>query len=143
MSRHVIRAVLVVCIVVSVVGCYHATIETGLDPSLKTINVPWASSFVYGLVPPATVETAARCPDGVAKVETQMSFLNGLVGALTFGIYTPMAIKVTCAESSDSAELIGDAPEVSVSDAGGVTNAVGEAADLAVKFGGPVFVRFD
>lgn len=31
-------------------------------------------------------------------VETQVSFLNQLVGALTFGIYTPMHITVTCAE---------------------------------------------
>ena len=33
----------------------------------------------------------------MARVETKLSFLNQLVGSLTFGIYTPMEIKVTCA----------------------------------------------
>lgn len=46
--------------------------------------------------------TAARCPTGVAKVETQLSFVNMLVGFLTLSIYTPMDIRVTCAEGGVS-----------------------------------------
>jgi hypothetical protein len=38
------------------------------------------------------------CPAGVARVETRQSFANGLVGMITFGIYTPMEIIVTCAD---------------------------------------------
>jgi len=39
-------------------------------------------------------------------VETQLSFVNGLVGVLTLGIYTPMEILVTCAApGSASARL--------------------------------------
>jgi hypothetical protein len=78
-------------------GCYHATVETGLTPSPVTIEKPWASGWIYGLVPPSTVETMAKCPNGAAKVETQLSFPNQLVNFLTLGIYTPMEIKVTCA----------------------------------------------
>jgi len=78
-------------------GCYHATIDTGLTPSPQTVEKPWASSFIDGLVPPSTVETQAKCPHGVSKVDTQLSFLNMLVGAITFGIFTPMDIKVVCA----------------------------------------------
>ncbi|MBI4520167.1 MAG: Bor family protein [Gemmatimonadetes bacterium] len=78
-------------------GCYHATIDTGLTPSLQTIERPWAHGFVYGLVPPSTVETQQRCPTGVARVETRLSFLNQVANILTFSIYTPMSIKVTCA----------------------------------------------
>jgi Bor protein len=52
---------------------------------------------VYGLVPPEDMETKAKCTNGVAKVETQQSFRNGLVGILTLGIYTPWQIDVTCA----------------------------------------------
>ena len=48
-------------------------------------------------MPPETVETMRGCPTGVARVETRQSFVNGLVGILTFGIYTPMEIIVTCA----------------------------------------------
>lgn len=72
-------------------ACFHATIETGLTPSTKVLEHKFASSWIYGLVPPKTVETASRCPDGVAKVETQLSFLNQVVHLLTLGIYTPMS----------------------------------------------------
>jgi hypothetical protein len=78
-------------------GCYHATIDTGRQPSPETVEKKWASGWVYGLVPPKTISTAAKCSDGVAKVETQLSFLNQVVGLLTLGIYTPMEIRATCA----------------------------------------------
>lgn len=79
------------------VSCYHATVETGLTPSTVVVEKAWASGWIYGLVPPSTIQTQSRCASGVAKVETQLSFLNQLVSGLTLGIYTPMAIKVTCA----------------------------------------------
>jgi hypothetical protein len=93
-------------IILASTGCYHATIETGATPSTETISKPWASGWVFGLVPPSNVETAAKCPHGVAKVETQLSFLNQLVTFLTIGIYTPMTIEVTCAatKTADGSE---------------------------------------
>ena len=78
-------------------GCYHATVETGRQPSGQVVENSWAHGFVYGLVPPSTVQVAQQCPNGVAKVETQLSFLNQLASAFTFGIYTPMQISVQCA----------------------------------------------
>ena len=93
-----IAAVACAALLVSSAACYHATIETGLSPSTTVVEKPWASSFIDGLVPPSTVETQAKCgARGVSKVETQLSFLNMLVGVITFGIYTPMSIQVTCA----------------------------------------------
>jgi hypothetical protein len=77
-------------------ACYHATIETGAVPTTTVIEKEWANSFIYGLVPPETISTAQQCRNGVARVETEQSFLNGLVAGLTFGIYTPMHIRVTC-----------------------------------------------
>src|SRR5438552_9867322 len=41
-----------------------------------------SSSWIAGLVPPSTVETQAKCPHGVSKVETQLSFVNQLVAFL-------------------------------------------------------------
>jgi hypothetical protein len=81
-------------------GCYHATIETGAKPSTVTVEKHWASGWIFGLVAPSTIETAAKCPKGVAKVETQLSFVNMLVSFLTLSIYTPMDIRVTCAEGA-------------------------------------------
>jgi hypothetical protein len=107
------------------------------------VEKSFASSWIYGLVPPSTVETAAKCPNGVAKVETQLSFVNQLVSALTFGIYTPMSIKVTCA-----ANKAGQAPaspvDLTVSADAGTERlraAFSKAADQVVRDGKAVFVQ--
>ena len=122
-------------------GCYHATIETGLTPSTEVLEQSFASSWIYGLVPPKTVTTTSRCPGGVARVETQLSFVNQLVGFLTLGIYTPMHIRVTCAQAAASAA----ATTLRIPAAAAPTEvraAFGSAADLAATQQQPVLVRF-
>lgn len=126
-------------------GCYHATIETGLPPSTQTLEKPWASSWVYGLVPPQTVETASRCPNGAAKVETQISFLNGLVALITLGIYTPMTIMVTCA-GPDTPMDEADQSVVSIRFDANIEekqHAFHDAAMLAARRGVPVLLKFE
>lgn len=121
-------------------GCYHATIETGRPESGQMITQSFASAWVYGLVPPKTVSTAAQCPNGVARVETRLSFVNQLVGLLTLGIYTPMEIKVACASGS-AAHL----PDIRVPSRAGpddVVRVMAEAADRTVSLGRPVIVQF-
>jgi hypothetical protein len=92
-----LRSVLTVAGALVFAGCYHAIINTGATPNGQTIKEEWAHSFVHGLVPPKVIETAQRCPGGVARVETQLSFLNMVATAVTFGIYSPMTIEVQCA----------------------------------------------
>ena len=78
-------------------GCYRATVVTGAPASATVVDKPWQNSFVYGLVPPPEVNTSQQCPQGVSTVMTEQSFVNGLVRVLTWGIYTPMHARVTCA----------------------------------------------
>lgn len=86
-------------IVFPLAACYHATVETGATPAPQEVEeVRWAHGFIFGLVPPSTVEAEEHCESGVAQVETRLSFLNQVVSALTGGIYTPMRITVTCAD---------------------------------------------
>ncbi|MCZ6775911.1 MAG: Bor family protein [Ignavibacteria bacterium] len=128
----------------SLLGCYHATIETGLTPSGEVIHKSFASSWIYGLVPPSTVSTATKCPNGVAKVETQHSFVNGLVAGITLGIYTPINIKVTC-DAGDSAMLPSDGPDI-VLDGGAteeeILQAFSRVADIAVAANRPTFIKY-
>ena len=143
MHSHARRYAALSLTVLATAACSHATIETGAKPSDTVIDKEWASSWVYGLVPPSTVETAAKCPNGVARVETQISFLNGLVALLTFAIYTPMSIKVTCA-AANSAAASHIAPDLSVASSAGAdaVNAVfGTAAQRSAEEHVPVFVR--
>ena len=125
-------------------ACYRATIETGLTPSTKVLEQKWASSWIYGLVPPKTVETASRCPDGIAKVETHLSFLNGVVHILTLGIYTPMDIRVTCALPAGTSAPQGAALTVPVdADSDRVREVFRAAADQAAEGQAIVLVRFE
>src|SRR5690349_12502495 len=78
-------------------GCYHVTVVTGAPPSTTTIDKEWQNSFVFGLVPPPEIAANTTCTQGVAKVETERSFLNALVAGITYNIYTPVHAKVTCA----------------------------------------------
>lgn len=125
-------------------ACYHATIDTGLAPSSTVVEKAWAMSFIGGLIPPSTVETMSKCPGGVSKVETQLSFLNLLVNVITGGIVSPMAIKVTCAQGGRSSTTPGSS---NVNVGAGATleqkqQAVNRAARLSLQTGAPVFVEF-
>ncbi len=134
-------SLLLVVVAFAATGCYHATVlTTGLPPGPVVVDQPFASSWVYGLVPPKTVDAAAACPDGVAIVETELTFLNQLVGALTMGIYTPMRIKVTCASVTSGSAEIPEA-DVVVEEHSSVIEAFEVAAEEAVASGEPVFVR--
>ena len=123
-------------------GCFHATIETGLPASATVVQNDWAHGFIIGLVPPSTVETKAKCPNGVAKVETQLSFLNSIASILTFNLYTPMTITVTCASSNRMATLPADASVIRVNSTAdaSVVSPMQRAFTLAVTTGQPVYV---
>ncbi len=126
--------------VVALSGCYHATIETGLPPGNQTLEKAWASSWVLGLVPPSTVETASRCPNGVARVETKLSFLNMLVSAITLSIYTPMAIRVTCAGPGTPMEEA-ERSQLMIKDGANLEEkqrAIRDAAERSAREGQPV-----
>jgi hypothetical protein len=122
----------------ALVGCFHATIDTGAKPSTVTIQKPWASGWIFGLVPPKIVETASQCTKGVAKVETQRSFVNMLVSFLTLSIYAPMDIRVTCAEgaSGGTSLVVPDSASVAA-----WQTAIAAAADESRNLGRPVFLQ--
>ena len=97
---------------------------------------------MFGLVAAEEINATADCPSGVAIIETEQSFLNGLVGLLTIGIYTPQTVTITCAGG-------GGAP----SDATGFTipadaspveaeAAAQRAFELAMRSHDPVVLRY-
>ena len=132
-----IRRAAAVVAAFALTGCYHAVIQTGRPESTDVISIKWANSFIFGLVPPPIVETASRCTNGVAKVETQHSFLNGLAAAVTFGIYTPIQIDVTCAaRGTASADVIKVEPGRTVE------QALTEAVRVSAEKDAPVYVQF-
>ena len=76
-------------------SCYNTRVIVGnVEKSEPLIEVSreWNHQLIYGLVPlnNATMKATEYVGDRENYVvRTYSSFLNGLVGSLTFGIYTP------------------------------------------------------
>jgi len=88
-----------VALITSLGGCYHQVVQTGREPGPVVVRRGWIATWLWGLVPAEELNVTSQCPSGVATVETQQSFLNGLVAGITIGIYDPRDVKVTCAST--------------------------------------------
>jgi hypothetical protein len=104
-----------------VAACYRVTVVHGTQPpssAATVVEYPWQHSWVFGLVPPPEINVGQRCPTGVSRIETKVSFLNGLAsllvsaagaelsrqnndslyfGSAIGGIWQPMSARITCA----------------------------------------------
>ena len=54
----------------------------------------------FGIGQKKTVDAAKICggAENVVKTETQQTFVNGLLGFITLGIYTPLEARVYCSQ---------------------------------------------
>jgi hypothetical protein len=77
-------------------SCYSYTSVVGNGAQGNSQTTKWNHYVVYGLAP-VGVSDSKQMADGAENytVHTQHSFVNGLVAALTFGIYTPTTTTVT------------------------------------------------
>lgn len=127
-------------------SCYHAKISTEKQPSNQVIDQPWAHGFVFGLVGPSEVNASETCDNGVAMVETKMSFLNQVASALTFNLYTPMHITVTCAAGGMSSVDIEKEENMNVAENSSdeeVANTIKKAANKSSELQRPVYIKFE
>ena len=85
-------------------GCMKTSIA--VQPVPGSVNPKNATTkkkvhfFVWGLAGNGTVNTAEICPGGVHWMQTQASFVDGLLSGLTAGIYGPRTVAVKCASGS-------------------------------------------
>ena len=81
-------------------GCATQTFQIN---STSTSSVPTKEDrqafFVSGLGQTQTMNAAEICggANKIIKVEAEHTFVDGLLGALTWGIYTPRMARVYCA----------------------------------------------
>lgn len=124
-------------------GCYHAQITTGLEASNEVYQEAWATGFIAGLVPPSVVNAEQHCTNGVAKVETRHSFLNMLAQFITFSLYSPMEITVTCAAAGADASVGNQSLELAKnSSEEEIQDAYNKAATLSSATEKPVYIQF-
>lgn len=55
------------------------------------------SFFLWGLVGGDEVDLQNTCPNGVARIASQSSAVDGILTVITGGLYSPMSVKVQCA----------------------------------------------
>lgn len=92
-------------LVVVLSACFQQVVNTGRPAGATTVDQKWVSTWIFGLVEAKPIDVRAQCPQGVARVRTGQSFLNGLAGGLTLGIWTPQEVSITCASGSASLDV--------------------------------------
>ncbi len=78
-------------------GCFHVRYVTDVAPAPSASSERWHHDFVFGLVEASDpVPLDAICPAGYAVVESEMTFVNGLVQLVTGALYDPQSVTVIC-----------------------------------------------
>lgn len=78
-------------------GCYKVNYKTGLPPGGATHKTK-VSHFLWGAAGGGDTQIGAMCPDGVASVNEQKSFVDQLISGLTGFLYSPTSVVVECAK---------------------------------------------
>ena len=88
-----------VALLITLAGCYEHTYTAGTGaPRGRVVYESWRHHWLGGLISPdQNMAIEDVCRSGNATVHEEWTFLNGLVTALTGGIYSPTTVKVRCA----------------------------------------------
>lgn len=82
---------------VPLAACYEHTVTVGGGaPAAPVVYDHWEQFWLGGLIGHTRVDVEKMCPSGRATIVAKQTFLNGLVSALTSGIYTPTTLRVRC-----------------------------------------------
>lgn len=79
-------------------GCYKHSFTTGSggDTSSNARYSSWHHHFLLGIIGEKNVDVKSVCPSGNATIKDEVSFVNGLVGALVGIIYYPSTVEIYC-----------------------------------------------
>ncbi len=91
------RKLLLATALVALGGCFHVRYVTDVAPAPSPSSERWHHDFVWGLVEASDpVPVDDICPAGYAIVESQVTFVNGLVQLVTGSLYDPQTVTVIC-----------------------------------------------
>ena len=79
-------------------GCAAQTFTINSENAEVPTSEKSQTFFISGLGQEQVTDAAKICGGAanIIKVEAQQTFINGLLGAITWGIYTPRSAKVYC-----------------------------------------------
>ena len=118
MTRGLGTTLMSAALLLVVAGCYEHTFTVGAGaPRGPVVYDHWENFWLGGLVGHHRYDIDEICPSGNATIHNEQSFLNGLVSALTVGIYVPTTVTVRCDDGTQAdLDLSEDAVELVVSD---------------------------
>ena len=88
----------IIAIAAFITGCSAQTFNINGSTGEAPTNQESQHFFISGIGQEKITDAARVCGGvgNIVKVEAQQTFLNGLLGFITFGIYTPRDAKVYC-----------------------------------------------
>jgi hypothetical protein len=89
-------------------GCFKHSYTTGSggDTSQDARYSKWHSHWLFGIIGEEDVNVRQVCTSGNATVKDEVSFVNGVIGALVGAIYYPTTVDVYCDGSSRAAQVV-------------------------------------
>jgi hypothetical protein len=101
------RMTIVLCaaLLASATGCFTTVVRSGLPVAPPTVEYDqrWHHGMFWGIAEfSGPYDLSEVCPQGWAEIETETSFLTGLLSAVSSGIYWPQTVTVRCAERSSA-----------------------------------------
>ena len=93
------KKMLLATLALLITGCAQQTFTVQNKPAVAPRLITH-HFFVSGIGQKKTVDAAKICggAENVVKTETQQTFVNGLLGFITLGIYTPLEARVYCSQ---------------------------------------------
>ena len=94
------KMLLATALALLITGCAQQTFTVQNKPAAVAPKETITHRFVSGIGQKKTVDAAKICggAENVVKTETQQTFVNGLLGFITLGIYTPLEARVYCSQ---------------------------------------------
>ena len=96
-----IKAKLALCSAILLLCSACATVTIRPDGGARINSTPTFEQsygfFLGGLIGEANIEVSKICKDKTpTQMQTEFTFVNGLLGAITLGLYSPRTAKVWC-----------------------------------------------
>ena len=104
------KTLLATALALLITGCAQQTFTVQNKPAAVAPKENHHHYFsVSGIGQKKTVDAAKICggAENVVKTETQQTFVNGLLGFITLGIYTPLEARVYCLTLKEAAHRYG------------------------------------
>lgn len=96
MKKTLSKIVLIAVLALSMTSCFTYTVTVGDGPQTGVQVKKMNHYFIYGLAP-VNVSNPTEMAGGATDYEVKIehTFIDGLINAITFGIYTPTTTIVT------------------------------------------------